>query len=349
MAFSFTQSNLDVKLQLDADLEGILKETQNLFQNYTKTQRQLNNSKLEIQLSKDELDALKHRVESSALCEPSDWNRFSNSLNNIIKTVIDRKDLSEYERTVRQLSDENQNMKQKIVSLETEHATALEQEKIKLKDEWEREASQYKKQISELVIHKELAASEASIRNDQLQSRLDRAHEEIETRSNALKAQYEKLLKTLSEQKQQLREENAILQKREEKLREQLEHIQNHSTNYLLGQGTTLTPTGCQRYSQVVETIPFGNRQRASKENANRLGSQRGSQMVNGANGASAASSNNTSVIELAEASSSSGFGRSYRNRPNPSDSPPHPGSGGHITKPRRKRKLFNPTVVDTS
>ncbi|XP_055531182.1 centromere-associated protein E-like [Wyeomyia smithii] len=335
MSESFTQSNF-VKEQLDDDLEEILGATQSLFQSFIKTQRDLKSAQLDTKLVTNELNTLKQRIKSDQHGDLSDWKQFSQKLNNIVQTVSDRKDIAEYERKIATLAEDNIRLKQQLANLNAQHTKEIEQEKRRLKQEHDREKTQYTKQVSELMIHKELAASEASIRYDQLQFKMHHAQQDSEQRYSSMVTQYEKLLQSLSEQKQKLREENTALQKREQKLLNQLDHIQNHSTDYLLGLGRIATPVeGCQRYSEVVEIIPrvCSSQRFGQDEEDNEAGLQTGS-------------TPKQNTIEVAEASSSlPSTNRHPRNKINTPESPQHPGMGGHIAKPRKKRKLFNHMV----
>ncbi|XP_065082261.1 rab11 family-interacting protein 3-like [Ochlerotatus camptorhynchus] len=308
-------------------LSLVLKDTQNAFQSLIKTRKDLRSSQLEAKINKDQLQSARQRLESNdGGGIPSDWNRFSKSLNNIIKVVSERKDIVEYEQTIRNFSEENESLKKQINSLATNHEKALEKQKNDLKKQLDKELAQHSKQISELTIDKELAASEASIKYDQLQSRLERLNSENEDRCKAIVAQYEKLVQSLSDQKHKLREENMALQRREVELRDQFEHLQNHSTDFLLGMGRRISPIGgSQRYAEVVETVPLlGSRvENSSQQSSQMKGIDRGE----------------TSVPETVEVSSSSSS-NSYRAKNH--GSPQHPGVGGHVAKPRKKRKLFN-------
>lgn len=330
--------------ELDSDLSGVLKDTQNAFQSLIKTRKELLGSQLEAKIIKDQLQSTRQRLESindgGGGMPSSDWNRFSKSLNNVIKVVSQRKDIVEYEQTIRKLSEENESLKKKVNSLEANHEEALHKQKMDLMKQLDKEMIQHRKQMSELTIEKELAASDASIRHDQLQSRLERMKAEHEDRCRAIVAQYEKLVQSLSDQKHKLREENLALQRRELDLRDQLERVQNHSTDFLLGMGRRISPIGgggsavggSQRYAEVVETVPLFH---SSGTRVEQHGSQQSSQ-------ARRLDRAETSVsAETVEVSSSSSS--SYRARN--SGSPEHPGTGGHVTKPRKKRKLFTQTT----
>ncbi|XP_053688581.1 uncharacterized protein LOC128737870 [Sabethes cyaneus] len=334
MSDNCIQSN-NAEEQLDDDLAGMLTETQGLFQNFIKTQRELKASQLEARLSMNELNTLRQRIKSDEINDPSDWKQFSLSLDSILKTISDRKDIKEYEQIIVKLTEENTNMKQQLIHSNVQYTKQLDEAINKLKEEYGREKAQYTKQVSELMIHKELAASEASIRYDQLQFKLEHVQQDSEQRYNSMVSQYENLLQTLSEQKQKLRDENAALQKREENLLEKLNHIQNHSTDYLLGLGKLATPVeGSKRYSEVVQIIP-----RASSSNQRPV-QHRAEKAI----GPQVDITQQRSIIELAEASSSSSSTNrpAHRNRASTPDSPQHPGSGAHIAKPRKKRKLLN-------
>lgn len=138
-------------------------------QTLIKTRRDLRSSQLETKIHREQLQSARQRLESSDHRGiPSEWNRLSKSLNNVIKVVSNRKDITEYEQTIRQLTEDNERLKKQMSSLEAEHVTTLEKQKSNLRKEHDKEAAQYSKQISELIIDKELAASEASIKYDQL-------------------------------------------------------------------------------------------------------------------------------------------------------------------------------------
>ncbi|EAT38098.1 AAEL009977-PA [Aedes aegypti] len=326
--------------ELDIDLTGVLKDTQNVFQTLIKTRRDLRSSQLETKIHKEQLQSARQRLESSDHRGiPSEWNRLSKSLNNVIKVVSNRKDITEYEQTIRQLTEDNERLKKQMSSLEVDHVTALEKQKSALRKEHDKEAAQYSKQISELIIDKELAASEASIKYDQLQSRIDRIRADNEERCQALVAQYEKLIQSLSDQKHKLREENMALQRREMELRDQLDRLQNHSTDYMLGMGgrrvAPIDLGGSQRYAEVVETVPlqsaissqaFGGKMTVTRTEDSASSSQRSLQPM---------TRNDRGAPEVVEVSSSSGRGK-------PQGSPQHPGLGGHVANPRKKRKLFS-------
>ncbi|KXJ71682.1 hypothetical protein RP20_CCG019966 [Aedes albopictus] len=333
---------------LDIDLATVLKDTQNVFQNLVKTRKDLRSSQLEAKVNRDQLQSARQRLESNEhRGSPTEWHRLSKSLSNVIKVVSNRKDITEYEQTIRNLTNENERLKKQIGCLDAEHADALEKQKSQLKQEHAQEAAQYSKQISELIIDKELAASEASIKYDQLQSRIDRIRADNEERCSALVAQYEKMIQSLADQKHKLREENMALQRREMELRDELDHLQNHSTGYMLGMGgRRMAPIGnggSQWYAEVVETVPlqptagssqtFGGKMTVTKttEDGKKNSSGGNIQVPLQMKG------NDRGTAEVIEVSSSSGGGRGRAQ-----GSPQHPGLGGHVANPRKKRKLFS-------
>ncbi|XP_062561971.1 cingulin-like protein 1 [Armigeres subalbatus] len=309
---------------LDIDLAGVLKDSQNVFQSLAKTRKDLRSSQLEARITKDLLQSARQRLElSDNRGIPHEWSRLSKSLSNVIKVVSSRKNVAEYEESIRKLTEENERLKKQLDCSASNHEEALKKQKSDLKKESDKEAAQYSKQISELTIDKELAASEASIKYDQLQSRIDRIRAENEERCNAIVAQYEKLVQSVSDQKHKLREENMALQRREMELRDQLDRLQNHSTDYMLGMGgrrvAPIAMGGSQRYAEVVETVPlqtYGSAKSSSQQPVQSKGNDRG-------------------VPEVAEVSSTCNRGRTQ-------GSPQHPGLGGHVAKPRKKRKLFS-------
>ncbi|XP_055591193.1 golgin subfamily A member 6-like protein 26 [Uranotaenia lowii] len=334
------RSSADSKL--DIDLSSILKETQNMFESFHKLRNGLRFSQLEAKLFKDQMTSLKQQMDSSS---SSDWIRFSKNLNNMLQVVSDRKDVAEYESTIQQLKGENDFLKQQLEALKSDRETEINQLKQTNQEQLIRETAQFTKQISELTIHKELAASEASIRYDQLQSRLEKLQQEHESRLGNMAQHYERLLETLTTQKQKLREENETLRRSEENLREQLARIQNHSTDFLMNRSRTITPSadplrGSQRYTEVVMTKPCSQKSTTVSATV----SQRQSLPVN-----ESTQANNTTQAthEIAEVSSSSSRNstRSMTSSGRINKSPQHPGFGGHVTKPRKKRKLFTQTV----
>ncbi|XP_001842442.2 spindle assembly checkpoint component MAD1 [Culex quinquefasciatus] len=319
-------------LQLDPDLQNTLKEAQNLVQNLISTKTDLKAVQLELKISKSQLESMKQQVETNNRGANSDWNRFSKSLNNIIKVIGDRKDISDYERTIQNLTQENESLKQQLASSQANHEAALERERLVLKEQIDRETARLAKQISELLIDKELAASAASIRYDKLQSQLDCAKEQHEERRAELEAKYEQLLQTLTDQKAKLREENAALKQREAHLQDQLEQMQNRSTDFLLGRGQKMAPIGAsssQRYGEVVETVPVVSSRRSGGINVEE---------------SAVDAIQRNSAADVVEVSSSSGRSMTSRTQLL-GGSPQHPGSGGHVTKPRKRRKLFNQTA----
>ncbi|XP_055621649.1 girdin-like [Toxorhynchites rutilus septentrionalis] len=345
MSHNIKISNQPEQSALDVDLARALKETKSFFEQFVQIRKDLRCSQLETKLLKDQLESTKKRNENCNA--PSDWNRMSKKLNNIINVIGNRKDIANYERSIRELSDENETLKKELNDLKANHLEAVEREKEKFKAQLDRETAQYTKQISELMLHRELAESEASIKCDQLQARLERSKEEKDECCRAITAQYEKLLHTLTEQKQQLREENHAHLLREQQLLCRLEYVQTHSTNFLLGMGPSVPPIGSsiagsqQRVTAVVETVPLERSDGAS---------QRSSQIFSGSSNTLSASQkkfNSQKLKDVIEVSSTTSAVRARENRLKQQSSPQHPGLGNHIAKPRKRRKLLTQPGVE--